>query len=342
MRSRFTINQRAAILFILLVIVLIVFLIELAVLAPEFFARPPNDYDIYAHWGLAERLGPEKYSYWLVNYYPLPTTLWVFVPLSLLPNWFAIIWTIAPFLFALWLFRKPGVILWLYYPLLVQTGIGQLDGWLLLPLYWLIEDRPWLAGVGAVLVLFKPQLAFVTVAYALLSWVIRRDWRNLRAFAITLAIIYLPAFIVNPLWLLTMLDRMHVRANESLLPTRGASLWAWIWRGGITLWFLPIVGLLATVLVLYIFVRRGKRMQAAQLLGLLVTPVLYAANFVTIIPILKTPRQILILTIISWVGVVMDTLAGGWGGAYAIIPITALFLLARENDATITPPTPTA
>ncbi len=288
MPLQFKIAIRQLVVSALLVIAGFVLLAEFFALIPNFTAHLPNDYGAYMRWGMVERLGPDQYYYALPNYYPLPTTLWVFVPLSLLPTWFSLVWMVVPFLFTLWLFKKSGGVLWLYYPMMVQAAVGQLDGWLLLPLLWLIENRPWFAGIGAVLVLFKPQLSFFTVLFALVFWVFKRDWRNLGAFAATLTVIYLPAFIADPFWVFTMLDKMQIRANENLLPTRGATLWAWAWHGGVTLWLLPLVAIAAAALVLYVFRVRGKPFQAMQLLGLLTIPVLYASNLVTIVPILKT------------------------------------------------------
>jgi hypothetical protein len=326
------ITWRSAITFAILAFGIAILLYELGQSVPVLLARRGTDYTLYVQWG--SEYSPDEHSDVLVpNYYPLPTTLWVFLPLSLLPNGFILVWTFVPFLFPLWLFRKSGIILWLSYLMLVQAGVGQMDGWLLLPLYWLFENRPRLAGFGAALLLFKPQLAFLTILYASLTWLIHRDWHNLAAFIITLAILYLPAFVVNPLWPLVMFARMKVRASESLLETRGASLWAWVWHGGWTLWLLPIVALIAAGLVIYVFVIRRKQIQTAHLLGLMVTPVLYSPNFVTVIPMLKTTRQIATLTVISWVSVVFDILAGGWGGAYFIIPIAALILLAHDRSS---------
>jgi hypothetical protein len=329
MRLQIKSTWRSAITFALLAIGIAILLYELEQSVPVLLARRGTDYTLYVQWG--SEYSPLEHSGASVpNYYPLPTTLWVFLPLSLLPNWFTLVWTFVPFLFLLWLFRKSGIILWLSYPMLIQGSVGQMDGWLLLPLYWLFTNRPRLAGIGAALLLFKPQLAFLTILYALLAWLIRRDWHNFGAFIITLAILYLPAFVVNPLWPLIMLERMKIRASEPLLETRGASLWAWIWHGGWTLWLLPIVALIAAALVIYVFMIRRRQIQAVHLLGLMVTPVLYSSNFVTIIPMLKTTRQIATLTTISWVGVVIDILAGGWGGAYVVIPLTALWLLAAN------------
>jgi hypothetical protein len=319
-------NWRRTLIIGLLVLAVVALIAEFFVLVPKFQMNPPEDYDEYVDWANRFRGGAPKYPY--LNPYPLPTTLWIFTPLSLLPMWFSVIWTLIPFAFVLWRYKRDGVILWLYYPMLVQAALGQLEGILLLPLYWLLENKRWLAGVGAVLMLFKPQLSFLAIGYALINWLVQRDWRNLGSFTATLFVIYLPAFIIQPTWPLAMLSGMDERANEFLLPTRGATLWAWIWRDGLTVWLAPIVAVISIGLVGYVFFVRQQRIQAMQLLGLLIMPVHYAVSFTTVIPTLKTRRELATLTAISWVGVVIDTFAGGWGGAYVIIPITALALLA--------------
>lgn len=318
---------------VLFIIVLALFVVEINTFAPTFLDRWINDYDSYVLWGNSQRLSLDQCSPQTSNYYPMPSTLWVFIPLSLMPRWFVLVFMFLPLIFPLLLFKKDGAITWLYYPMLVQSGFGQIDGWLLVPFYWLIQDIRWLAGIGAVLVLFKPQLAIFTVGYMIIHWLVQRNWHNLSTFAITLAIVYIPSFFVCPTWPLAMLHVVGGRTTESNMATRGATLWAWAWHGGVTLWILPIVAVGTAILLAYVFVARRKRAEVAQILGLLTIPVLYASSFVMLLPIFKTRRHLTILTLISWVGVVIDTIAGGWGGAYVIIPITGLILLALDRDA---------
>lgn len=335
--SQLKLSPRSIFLCVLIAIVSSLLLVEVTTLAPGILDRWINDYDSYVLWGNALLSSTDKCLPQASSYYPLPSTLWVFVPLALLPRWFVLLFMFVPFIFPLLIFKRAGAATWLYYPLMVQSAFGQIDGWLIVPFYWLIQDVRWLAGIGAVLVLFKPQLAIFAVGYMVIHWLVQRNWRNLGAFFITLAIVYLPSFFVCPTWPLAMLNVVGGRTGESNMATRGTSLWAWIWHGGWTLWLLPVVVLVVITLVAYVFLVRNKRIHAVTNLGLLVMPVLYVSSSVLLILTLRTQRQLVILTAISWVGVVIDTLAGGWGGAYVIIPITALILLARDKDQ---PPQP--
>lgn len=302
--------------------------IELIAFAPYFLERPLNDYAIYARWGSAARSGiwnpPEQY-----NPYPLPTTLWIFVPLSLLPDWFKVVWTIGPYLILLYLYGKPGLIWWVFYPMMVQGGVGQMDAWLLLPLAWVLDRRPWLAGIGAVLLLFKPQIAWLTVLAAFVLWLVQRDKKNLGAFVITLAVLYIPAFVLDPLWFARMLQPMSVRAREFLLPTRGATIWGWWWHGDWAVWLIPLWVLLAIVLAARVI--KPKPLHTAQLVNLLITPVLYASNLSMLIPTIRRTRDIILLTCVSWFGVLLDNLFGGFGGVYILLPLTALWLLSEPK-----------
>lgn len=338
MFSNINFSRHSVILFCSITVASAILLAEVYTLAPDFQNRWINDYDLYVQWGIQQLTSTDPCLPQTINYYPLPSTLWVFIPLALMPRWFLLVFMFAPFIFVVLMLKKAGVSTWLYYPLLLQSGFGQLDGWLMVPLYWLLEDRTWLAGIGAVLVLFKPQIAIFTVLYMVVCWIIKKNWRNLSSFAITLVIVYLPTFLICPTWPLAMLDATGTRINETNMITRGSSVWSWIWHGSWTLVLFPVMALVSIALFLYCFIARQKRAQAVQCLGLLVMPVLYTSSSVTLIPTLKKHSQLVILTITSWVCVVIDTLAGGWGGAYAIIPIVVLVLLAIEPT---TPPIPT-
>jgi hypothetical protein len=340
MSSHFKLKWHTSLALALLTIALAVLLIEISVMIPAYLSHPLSDYGDYVGYGTFQRTSSDQCSFATTTYYPLPAILWVFTPLSLLPDWFMFVWKLMPFLIVLILYRKSGVFLWLFYPLLIQASLGQIEGWLLLPLYWLLENRRWLGGIGAVLLLFKPHIAIFAILYRLVFWLIKRDWRNLSAFAATMTTLYVPAFFICPSWLMIMLGQSSKRMGESMLPTRGATLWAWAWHGGITLWLLPIVAVAVAALATYVFVVRRKGAQTIQLVEALTMPVFYASSLVTVIPTLRTSRQFIILTIVSWIGLLLDTLAGGWGGVYVIIPIAALVLLALDQDATTANSTP--
>jgi hypothetical protein len=313
----------------MLVVALVLLVYELATVGGAWVSSPLIDYDVYVERGQSARGGvffpPEK-----ENPYPLPTTLFLFIPLSFLPPWFKIIWTLGPYVLLLFLYGKSGALWWLYYPMMIQGATGQMDGWLLLPLVWLLEDRPRLAGLGAVLLLLKPQLAWLTVLVALIQWTRRRDRTNLLWFFIPFLILWVPSFVIRPFWLLQVITPLMQRANESIMPTRGASIWGWVWwYGGWLIWFVPLVLALAGFLASR--VARAKPLQTAQCINLLVTPVLYASNMVMLIPLSKSARHTLILVAVSWLGVLGDGAFNVFGGAYVILPLTALWLLSNPK-----------
>lgn len=297
----------------------------------------PYDYSLYLAWGQALRHGQITYSY------PLPTIFWVFAPLSLLPAPFIFVWAAAPFLFLLAIFGRKGIILWLYFPLLVQTAFAQLDGWLILPLWWLVNNRPLLAPLGAVLLMVKPTLAPLAILVALVRWFVRREWQQLKWFTFILVIFLAPAFVIDPLWLVHFIQQLPVRATEVNVLTRSSSLWAFVWHGGFTLLLLPILFLIILALTLKIIRRRKRAIATAEALNLIFVPFLYLSNSTLLAPLLTSTRELVILTAIAWVAVGLDILAGGFGGVYVLIPVTALWLFANPAPAenALTPPSPT-
>ena len=274
------------------------------------------------------------------TFYPLPTLIWVFLPLYLLPAWFAFIWIGVPFIFCLYLFGKKGVVLWLFFPLLIHAYQGQFDGWFLLPLAWLLYDHSRLAGPSAAVLTLKPQLAVFVVPFMLYRWTFRtKNWRSLFGFVIVLFLLLLPAFWLEPQWPLLMLEQVGTRASQPLLLTRGASLWGWWWRGGWSRWLLPV----AAGLILYLAWRAWRlektRARVAFLLSLLFTPVFFALSFTTVLAVLPNRREALLgLLVLSWIAVLIDQALGGWGGVYALLPMAALWFLVDEVDTGATLP----
>ncbi len=314
-----------------LIVGFVVLTIELAWLMPYTLERwQPYDYWQYVQMGEAMRRGDSPFG--PGRFYPLPTVLWIFVPLALLPDWFRIVWVIAPFVFLIVLFRRQAIPLFGFVPLWFVGGDGMLDGWLLLPLAWLLQNRTIWAGLGAALLLFKPQLAMLAVLYAFVHWLATRDWKNLGVFALALLVFYVPSFIVNPNWIAQMLAVLPERAGQTMmvLPAMTGSVWAWK-EVGVFGWL--IVGtLLLAILACSWRAWRGVENRAAifQLLNLLLNPILFASNLVMTMPALRGQTQILISVVVSWLAVGLDRALGGFGGGYALIPLAALYFLARE------------
>lgn len=313
---------------------LTILLVALALpLLPGLWDWRPYDYELYRTWGKTFLDGTSPF-----NPYPLPSIIWVFVPLALLPPQFAIFWSAAPFGFVLYLLRGRGILLWLYFPLLVQTAFGQLEGWLILPMSWLLTNRPKLAPLGSVLLMVKPSVAPLVILYMLWYWLTHKEWQQLKWFSGILFIYLLPAFLIDPFWVMRFLTKLPVRAVESNMIPRGASLWAWIWHGGFAIWLLPVVLVLVLLAVVYLLRRSKNLSETANVSNMFLVPTLYVSTFTLLIPNFKTSREVLVMVVISWLAALLDILIGGWGGVYAIIPFAALLLLVQR--ARLGNPTP--
>ncbi len=316
----------------LLIIVVLLFILEAVLFLPRVM-QVWHPYDYWQYTQMGEAVWQGRNPLGTGRFYPLPTILWIFVPLSLLPDWFRIVWVIAPFGFILLLFRRQAIPLFAFVPLWFVVGDGMLDGWLLLPLAWLVQNRQVWAGLGTALVLFKPQLAILAVMYALVYWFATRDWKNLGVFALAMTIFYVPAFIINPNWIAQMLAVIPDRAAQTtmLLPKMTSSVWAWkeLGAGG---WLIVIVTLMMTLVWGWRAWRATEQRAAiCQLLNLILNPILFASYLVMALPTLRGQKSIVIVTGLSWLAFGLDKLIGNFGGGYALIPLAALYFLSREN-----------
>jgi hypothetical protein len=303
-------------------------LLALVALAPRLQVRwDPNDYHNFLRYGNALRQGRTS-----GHIYPLPSLIWIFAPLSFTPDWFELIWVALPFVFCLVLFGPKGAVLWLSAPLLIHASQGQLDGWFLLPIFWLATDHALLAGPSAALLTLKPQLGIFIVPYMVYRWIRAKNVRSLLISAAGFLILYVPSLFIDRDWPLDFVSRAQWRGTQPLLQSRGASLWAWWWRDGLTQFLLP----LAIILTIYLFIKAYRQAQAKAvfLTGLLATPVFFALSYTTAIAVLpKSLFAVLLFTVTSWVALIVDALMGGWGGAYALVPLVTLWLVANQDTA---------
>jgi hypothetical protein len=129
-----------------------------------------------------------------------------------------------------------------------------------------------------------------------------------------------------------MIPDMQARGNEFLLPTRGASLWWWPRNTVFEVAAVVIVLVIVVVLFRKAVRRVENQRRAVFLLGLVVMPVLYAVSFVTVSATLRgSTRELIAMALVSWIAFGIDYALGGWGGAYALIPIAALWFLSRDG-----------
>ncbi len=330
--------SRRMVVYVLIALGLVALAVEIAVLLPTMLERwHPYDYWRYTEMGM--RLRENPYSYGTVAYdsvYPLPAQLWIFVPLSFLPLWFRFVWILFPIFSLLVLFRTRALLTFLFPPLWFVIGDAMIDGWMLFPLLWLFENRPVWAGIGAIALLVKPQVAFLTVLFMIARWVVTRDRKNFFAFAVAFIVFCLPAFILDPIWPLHMLQSLPARAGEAttVIPQFTTALWTWRWLGVIG-WMILIAMLAATGMLFWRVIRiRSNRAPAVQLLNLLIIPILYAPTFITALLTLRGRNQIAAIVLISLAAFALDRALGGFGGGYAFIPLAALYFQTPHKTAT--------
>ncbi len=319
-------------------------LIALVELGPKASSAFPNeDYAYFRESAQMLASGLSPYTRPRL-FYPLYTVIWLFTPL-LAGDWTRAVWVLAPVLFLFLALGRKAVVLLLFYPLLVHLRYGQVDGWLILPLWFLLRNTETLAPMSAAAFLFKPQAAWALVAYRLIQWAKQRAWRNL-SLALGLALLLtLPSFWMRPDWLREWLTSVAAHPSEAC---QNATIWGWSCFG--TQWL--GLSILEGALAISLLWRARDRASSLQLFGMLVTPILYAYDYILVAVTLKTWRESLLLLAVSWLSVGIDVVAGGWGGAYSLIPLTALALRAgilsprereiknAENSLRVSPASP--
>lgn len=299
---------------------IILLALELILFFPRALEWHPWDYGNYVRMGNDVRQGVNPYG--PNRYYPLPTMLWIFVPLSLLPDWFRFVWIVFPFVIVLRLFRLNGILLFFFPPLWWVVTDAMFDAWLLIPLAWLFTNRRTFAGIGAAVLLFKPHVTLFAVAYVWVRWMFARDWQNVRAFVLTFGALWLPSFVVDPAWLLKMLEMLPTRVEQgSVLPLITTSLWSWWALGGPARLVFFALLLAAGIL----FWRAQNRAAAFQLAQLLLVPVILSTNLITALPALESRNQIIAIVSVGLAALALDSVMGGFGGWYAFVPLAALW-----------------
>jgi hypothetical protein len=309
----------------LLAVGVIVLIIETIWLLPLVLERwHPYDYAVYANMGRLVREGQNPYR--AANYWIFPAILWVCVPLSWTPDWFVLVWILLPMISLLVIHRRDGLILLLFTPLWLVIADAMLEGALLLPVYWLLQDAAVTASLGAVALLTKPQLALLPVGKRAWDWLRQTHKRPLAIFLGALAAFILPSFVVMPDWPLAWLKVLPMRAAETttILPLMTASVWSWLALG---------IGGKVFVLILLIMGgwlfwrawRAGNSTPALLMAGLFLTPVLFASSLFIAAAALRGRRQIELATALSLAAWLVDRWASPFAGVYALIPLLILW-----------------
>lgn len=201
-------------------------------------------------------------------FYPLYTVIWFFVPL-LAGDWTRWAWTLAPILFLHIALGRKAVLLLPFYPLLVHLRFGQVDGWLILPVMFLLRDTKTFAPISAALTLLKPQIAWALALYRFAQWARQHLWRNFVLASISAVVLIAPAFILRPDRVRDWLASIAAHPPET---NQNATIWGWLYFGTLGIPFALMEGAIAAYLVWC----ARDRASALHLFGLLVMPILYA------------------------------------------------------------------
>jgi hypothetical protein len=260
-------------------------------------------------------------------YYPLPTAIFVFVPLALLPEEAKWLWVAAPVIVLFLVLGRDAVWALPFVPLLVHTKWGQITGVLAIFYVWLKSENKWLSGASAALFCLKPHVAAIPVLWVLSRWCRERDKERLVAFLGTLALLVLPAFWLEPDWPLKWLGNARpFQANVA------PSLWGLLWglssiRDRPSLWFSAFL-LGAAVSGWWFIWRRRQEMDADRIntWAFVVNPLLFVYDQVLLLSSLKGKRNaVIMVTCLSYVCMLAEgLLVGGSAGTFVLIPLALL------------------
>jgi hypothetical protein len=280
----------------------------------------PVDYETFMRIGGQFNRGEEVYGE--NSYYPLPYVM-VFGLFAALPRPLSMaFWLMIPVFAALiitgW---RPWVLL--FAPLFGHFLGGQTAVFGMLGLWGYrkgqgaqnIAGGAWLA-----LTLLKPQLGLIPLGWAAWQWwkafrQTRRIPRQAWAWAAASAVIYLPAFILQPDWVSRWLSSprpLFERALAGLIPRSLILVLepGWLYWG---LWLLLAGGLLITT---WLITKRrgGLDLDILTIWYFIASPVVHDYDLIQLIPLLEEKRE-------RWLAVLLG------------LPTLSVILFAYGNDA---------
>lgn len=300
-------------------------------LVPQFISWIPYDYAVYMKGARMVRAGLDPYAalpYW----YPLPIVLFTTLPWSFLPDQFAWAFAFIPLGLLHLRYGRNAILWWLFFPLLINVAYAQAEGWLILPLAWLLEDRPVMGSIGALGLMFKPAYAFLLLPLRMVEWLQARRWKEWIVILGMGLFMTACAFLVDREWPLHWLNGVLHRAENRELIARNMTVWPLLQQDNIRLAaFFLLVGAFV-LLSLPLLRRRETRGHVLLAASLFFFPNgLNPVSSMMVMPMVQTRREILALVLISWLTAGLDILVGGSGVVYLVIVLAALLLVARRN-----------
>jgi len=304
-----------------------------ALLMPRITAWIPYDYQVYVQGARLIRAGLDPHAalpYW----YPLPITLFTTVPWSFLPDQFAWAFAFIPLGLLHLRYGKRAPLCWLFFPLLINVMYGQAEGWLLFPVFWILEDARGKASLGMLALMFKPAYAMLTMPYRVAQWIRDRRWRDLFTLLGLGGGMMGAAFLIDPAWHWHLIGGLARRGDNPELRARNMTIWAFVERGG--MWFIPLGLCLIAGVLLGIAAWRAKETRAHLMLAVSLFTFPNGLNPVSsmmVLPFVETRNEILALVATSWLVAGLEVLTGGFGGFYLANVFVALALRVRRVKA---------
>ncbi len=293
----------------------------------------PYDYAVYMQGARMVRAGIDPHArlpYW----YPLPIVLFTTLPWSFLPDQFAWVFAFIPLGLLHLRFGRNAPWSWLFFPLLINVTYAQAEGWLLWPLFWLLQDAPLKSSIGILGLMFKPAYGMLLVPYRVIQWIRARRWRDLGLLAGVGSFMLSVAFVVDPAWHWHFINGVMHRAENPELRMRNMTMWAFVERG--ELWLVPLVLLCVAFVLLAIVGWRTPETRGHVLLSLSLFAFPNGLNPVSsmmVLPFVETRNEILVLVATSWLVAGLEIVFGGFGGFYLVIVFVALALRLRRAQA---------
>jgi hypothetical protein len=299
-------------------------------LLPYFGHGLPDDYVVYMDgaWLVRQGLNPhELLDYW----YPLPVVLFSTMWWSFLPREFAWAFAVIPLGLLHLRYGRWAPLWWIFWPLMINVLYGQVEGWLVLFLFWLLEDKPVKNGLSIIALLFKPAYGMLLVPYRLWGWWQERRYRNFGWLFAFMTISMGSAFIVEPRWLVQWFTGVTRRNEHAGLIESDMTIWAF--RRYDDAWLLLLPLLLGLFYYLVSSLWKYKEARPGTLLAMSVVLFPGGLNPVStmmVIPLLQTRNEIIVMVSVSWIVFALNVLLLGPQTLYLFIVVTALFLFLRR------------
>lgn len=316
---------------VIIALSVVVGLIATAVI-PRFIDWLPYDYSVYVDGARLVRQGlnpHELLPYW----YPLPIVLFTTMLWSFLPDTFAWAFAFIPLGLLHIYYGKRTLWWWLFFPLLVNVAYAQAEGWLIIPMLWLIEDWPVYSSFSIIALMFKPAYGIFLVPYRVWQW-----WQNGRkkelAWLMGFTILTMgSAFLVETAWLSQFVMGVLRRHNDVTLVGRNMTIWALTALGGF--WWILLLLFLGALFYLVFHLWQYEEARGGVLVALSLSFFPGGLHPVStmMMPLAKARNEIIIMVTVSWLCVGLDAAAGGLGSVYLILVLVALGLQWRRLQA---------